>query len=72
MLMLTRKPGESIVIGNNIRVTVLAASSSSIKLGFEAPPDVSIYREELHRQIVDANRAALGEVVDLDSGSKDE
>jgi len=66
MLMLTRKPGESIVIGNNIRITIVSASPSSIKLGFEAPPDVSIYREELHREIVEANRAALGLAAELD------
>jgi len=66
MLMLTRKPGESVVVANNIRITIVSASSSSIKLGFEAPPDVSIYREELHQQIVEANRAALGDAIDLD------
>ena len=58
MLMLTRKPGESVVIGNSIKITILSATPSSVKIGFEAPPDVSIYREELHRQIVEANVAA--------------
>ena len=66
MLMLTRKPGESIVIGNNVRITIVSVSASSIRLGFEAPPDVSIYREELHKEIVDANRAAVGPAFDLD------
>lgn len=47
MLVLTRKPGEQIVIGNNIRVTVLAIQGSQIKLGIDAPGDVSIFRSEL-------------------------
>ncbi len=68
MLMLTRKPGESVVVGNNVRITIVSASSTSIKLGFEAPHDVSIYREELYREIVEANRAALGgPAVDVES-----
>ncbi len=60
MLVLTRKAGESVVLGNSIRVTVIELSSGTVRLGFEAPSDVSIYREEIYREIADANRAALG------------
>jgi len=59
MLILTRKPGESVVIGNSVRVTVVESSSGSVRLGIVAPDEVSIYREELYDEIADANRAAV-------------
>ena len=49
MLVLTRKPGEKLVIGNNITVTVLAVQGNHIRLGFEAPKHVNIKRGELIR-----------------------
>jgi carbon storage regulator len=58
MLILTRKPGEAVVLGNNVRITVLEIGGGLVRLGFEAPPDVSIYRDEIYREIADANRAA--------------
>jgi carbon storage regulator len=59
MLVLTRKAKESVVIGNTVRVVVLETGSGCVKLGFDAPPDTSIYREELHCEIAQANRAAM-------------
>ena len=59
MLILTRRRNESIVVGNSIRITVLEVSSGGVRLGFTAPDDVSIYREELYREIAEANRAAV-------------
>lgn len=50
MLVLTRKPGEQLVIGGEVCVTVLEVRSGHIRLGFEAPPQVSIRRAELRRQ----------------------
>jgi carbon storage regulator len=47
MLVLSRKIGESIIINDTIRVTVLAVRANQIRLGFSAPPAVSIIREEL-------------------------
>jgi carbon storage regulator len=47
MLVLTRKVGEQIVVGDNIRVTVVAANGQRVRLGIEAPPDVVIRRKEL-------------------------
>ncbi|MFO0850234.1 MAG: carbon storage regulator [Gemmataceae bacterium] len=48
MLVLTRKPGETIVIGDNIRLTVVALGPGRVKLGIEAPATVKIDREEIH------------------------
>lgn len=61
MLVLTRKAGESIVVGNSVRITVIELSPGVVRLGFEAPPEVSIYREEVYREIAAANRAAIDE-----------
>ena len=47
MLVLSRKLGQEIVIADNIRLTVVAIRGNRVRLGFTAPPDVSIQREEL-------------------------
>ncbi len=47
MLVLSRKVGETILINDTIRVTVLAVRANQVRLGFQAPGDVSILREEL-------------------------
>lgn len=47
MLVLTRKRGESIVSGDSIRITVVSVGEWQVRLGIEAPPDVTVYREEL-------------------------
>ena len=55
MLVLTRKLGESVVIGDNIIVTVSDIKNGQIKLGITAPKDVTINREEVIREINDEN-----------------
>lgn len=47
MLVLTRKLGEEIIIGDGIRVQIVAIDGHRVRLGFSAPPDVRIYRQEL-------------------------
>ena len=59
MLALTRKKGESLVINNNIEVTILEIRGDQIKLGISAPRDVSISRKEVYLQIQEENKAAL-------------
>lgn len=58
MLILSRKPGESIVIADDIRVVVLACDRGGVRLGIEAPDSVSIVRGEIVRQVADENRRA--------------
>lgn len=58
MLVLTRKTGESIVIANNVRVKIVEVSPGAVRLGIEAPREVSIVRAELHSEIEGANRRA--------------
>lgn len=58
MLYLTRKVGESVVINDDIELTVVEVRGKSIKLGFTFPPDVSVLRREIHERIKEENRAA--------------
>ncbi len=51
MLVLSRKVGEQIIIDDHIRVTVVAINGSNVRLGFTAPDDVAIHREEIYRQL---------------------
>src|SRR5262249_39247637 len=52
MLVLTRRPGEQIVIGDNIRVTVVSLGPGRVKIGIEAPANVRVDRQEIHERIV--------------------
>lgn len=58
MLVLTRKPGESLYIGDNIKVTLHGIRGNQVRLGVEAPPSVRIYREEIYLQILEENKSA--------------
>ncbi|WP_304545366.1 carbon storage regulator CsrA [Sulfurimonas microaerophilic] len=59
MLVLARKVDESIVIGDNIVVKVVAVENGVVKLGIDAPKDVAILRDELAREVALSNKAAL-------------
>ncbi|MBX9582497.1 MAG: carbon storage regulator [Gemmataceae bacterium] len=52
MLVLTRKPGEQIVIGHGIRVTVVSVGPGRVKIGVEAPPEVRVDRAEIHEKVL--------------------
>ncbi len=58
MLILGRRPGESIVIDGGIRLVVLACDRGGVRLGIEAPQTVAILRGEIAEAVVDANRSA--------------
>ena len=53
MLVLNRKTGERLIIGDRIEVTILEVRGDRVKLGIQGPDDVTIYREELYRKIVE-------------------
>lgn len=53
MLILTRNPNESIIIDNDIKITVLNHPKGQVRLGIEAPDDVEIWREENYKQILE-------------------
>lgn len=51
MLFLSRKKDEVIMIGNNVKLTVKCINKKQVLLGFEAPTDIEIYREEIYKKI---------------------
>lgn len=59
MLILTRRPGESLHLGDNIKITVLGVQGKQIKIGLEVPDDMQVYREEVYLRVLEQNRQAL-------------
>ena len=59
MLVLSRKQGERVVIGDGITVTVLAIEGNRVKLGFVGPTDVPIHRQEIYNQIYGCTAAPV-------------
>jgi carbon storage regulator len=58
MLILSRRPGESLTIGDEITITVLDVSGNQIRLGITAPREVRVLREEIYKAMHEENRAA--------------
>jgi carbon storage regulator len=67
MLILTRRPGESLTIGDDVVVTVLGVSGNQIRLGITAPQEVRVLRAEIYKGMREENPAAANA---LDSNSK--
>lgn len=65
MLYLTRKIGESVIINDEIEVTVVNVRGKTIKLGFTFPPDCTVLRREIYERIQAENRAAAESSADL-------
>ena len=59
MLALTRKKGESLIINNNIEITILEIRGDQIKIGVNAPKEVPVYRKEVYMQIQESNKEAV-------------
>ena len=64
MLILTRKLGESIAIGDNIKVSVLGIHGRQVRIGIEAPPEVIVHREEIYLKVQEENRKASKSIKD--------
>lgn len=60
MLILTRRVGETVMIGNNVTVTVLGVKGNQVRLGVNAPREIAVHREEIYERI---KREAQGGVV---------
>ncbi|MGH8016338.1 MAG: carbon storage regulator CsrA, partial [Candidatus Zixiibacteriota bacterium] len=64
LLILTRKLGESIAIGDNIKVSVLGIHGRQVRIGIEAPQDVIVHREEIYLKVQEENRKASKSISD--------
>lgn len=51
MLILTRKPGEKLIIGDDVELSVLSVKGNQVRIGIEAPKDVPVHREEIYLRI---------------------
>ena len=66
MLVLTRKLGEKIQIGDDISIVIMELKGKQVKLGIEAPANIKVHREEIYQKIQDENiRASNIEITDL-------
>ncbi len=56
MLILTRRVGETVIIGNDVDVTVLGVKGNQVRLGVKAPREVTVHREEIFQRICDEQK----------------
>lgn len=60
MLILTRRVGETVMIGENVTVTVLGVKGNQVRVGINAPKDISVHRKEIFERIKKERAAGLG------------
>jgi carbon storage regulator len=64
MLIITRRPGEKIMLGDDVVIEVIEASGSSVRIGIDAPKSIPVYREEIWAAVKEENAAAAASDVE--------
>jgi len=59
MLVLARRPGESIIVGKDIVITVIEIKGGQVRIGIDAPRDIQVHREEIYEQVRQENLSAV-------------
>ena len=72
MLVLTRRPGESSVVGENIVITVIEIKGGQVRIGIDAPREVDVYREEIYEQVKQENLSAIANVEAIRNAVQDQ
>ncbi|MCH9643381.1 MAG: carbon storage regulator CsrA [Gammaproteobacteria bacterium] len=67
MLILTRRISESVIIGDDVKITVLGVKGNQVRLGIDAPKDVSVHREEIYERIQNEKNGDAGDVAQDDA-----
>jgi carbon storage regulator len=65
MLVITRRKGESILLGDNIEITVVKLDDGSVKLAIDAPKNIVILRKELYKEVQEENKSAIEFNIDI-------
>ena len=71
MLVVKRKQGEGIKIGDDIEITIIKLEDNTVKIAIEAPKDIKILRSELYKEILEENKRALESTIELLNALKD-
>ena len=59
MLVISRKKGESLMIGENVEITIVKIENGLVKIAINAPREISILRKELYKEVIDENQRAM-------------